>query len=570
MRISSHNNYFYSITLSTAEYKRKELDSFTSIALSVMLTLSLIALSLVLIYVYVGIKLNYWAKLEVPHMKPEFLIGNLRGFQTKYKLSTLIQTIYEQKKGTAPVIGLYIFLSPVVIVSDLDFLKNVFVKDFEYFSDRGLLINERDDPLSANLFSLPYTKWKPLRSKFSATFQASRLKAMYPLFNTVATELSVHLKSEILRSGEIDVTETFNQYTITLILQTVYGLESKCLGHPENIFCKMGPAIMQRRAIDVIKDLVTIIAPNLAKKLRLKFNREELRHFFTGLARDTVQYREMNNVMRNDFMALLMQLRKSRTLHGEDKAVSDGGGAELLTDDELAAQAFIFFFGGFETSSKTLSYILYELALNSNIQERAREEVQQVFQGNGHTFSYESLQKMTYLDQIINGELLKGRFDNSRLRINRFFRDSSKVSCDRHYFPESAKGLPNTEYVDSVTKRTDGHCSNICDPQRQGHLPRSRGIRSGQIHQGECGDSTSVLLDSLWLWTSYLHWRQICKLPDKDCYGFHFERVPVHPVCEDGFKDGLQTESTVSGSKEEYLVAVREYLEIINSIIWYK
>lgn len=365
-------------------------------------------LLLLLSLFYVKVKLNYWSRMRVPHLAPEFLIGNLRGYQSKYKVSTLVQNIYEQKKGLGPIIGMYVFTAPVAIVSDLDFLKNVFVKDFEYFSDRGLYYNERDDPLSANLVSLPHSKWKPLRTKFSTTFQSSRLKAMHPIFDKVAKELKGHLHSALQSSPHINISETFNQFTTSLILQTVYGIESECLGHPENVFCKVGPSIMRKTKMHLIKDLLLIIAPNLSQKLHLKFNRDELRDFFRKLSRDAIEYRERNQVVRNDFIALLMQIRKSGSLDDEDKTTTAGGGGDdskLLTEDEVAAQAFIFFFGGFETSSKTLGFVFYELALNQEIQERARQEIQKVYEDHGQTFSYQSLQEMSYLNQIVSGEL---------------------------------------------------------------------------------------------------------------------------------------------------------------------
>lgn len=46
-----------------------------------------------------------------------------------------------------------------------------------------------------------------------------------------------------------------------------------------------------------------------------------------------------------------------------------------LEGDALVAQAAIFFTGGFETSSTTISFSLYALAKNPEIQEKLREEI---------------------------------------------------------------------------------------------------------------------------------------------------------------------------------------------------
>jgi cytochrome P450 family 6 len=70
----------------------------------------------------------------------------------------------------------------------------------------------------------------------------------------------------------------------------------------------------------------------------------------------------------------------------------------------MAAQAIAFFSAGNDTTSITLSLTLYELALNKNIQDRLRQEVTEVLHED-EEFSYESIQKMKYLDMVLNGRV---------------------------------------------------------------------------------------------------------------------------------------------------------------------
>jgi hypothetical protein len=72
--------------------------------------------------------------------------------------------------------------------------------------------------------------------------------------------------------------------------------------------------------------------------------------------------------------------------------------------NSLAAQAFIFFLGGFETSSSTMTFCLYELSLHQDIQDRLREEIDVVLQKYDGRLTYEGIQEMGYLDKVVSGK----------------------------------------------------------------------------------------------------------------------------------------------------------------------
>lgn len=76
--------------------------------------------------------------------------------------------------------------------------------------------------------------------------------------------------------------------------------------------------------------------------------------------------------------------------------------SEKFDEVDIVANLFILLVGGFESSSSAMSFCIYELALNENIQQNVRLEIQKVKDEYGK-FDYDSLKKMSYLDAVIAG-----------------------------------------------------------------------------------------------------------------------------------------------------------------------
>lgn len=148
-----------------------------------------------------------------------------------------------------------------------------------------------------------------------------------------------------------------------------------------------------------LKTVLFLAVPGLMKALRVPFNCQDTSEFFLTLVRDVVEHREKNGLTRNDFMDLLIGMRKK----WRDGV---GGEGEELSLEQLAAQVFIFFLAGFETSSSTVTFCLYELAKNPGMQERLRTEIRRILKDNQEEMTYQGLQDMVYLEMVILGRSL--------------------------------------------------------------------------------------------------------------------------------------------------------------------
>jgi len=78
-----------------------------------------------------------------------------------------------------------------------------------------------------------------------------------------------------------------------------------------------------------------------------------------------------------------------------------------ITDDDITAQAVVFFAAGFDTSSTLMSYITYELAVNPDIQQKLVQEIDSALEKCNGDITYEALLGIKYLDMVTSETLRK-------------------------------------------------------------------------------------------------------------------------------------------------------------------
>ncbi|KAL9967761.1 hypothetical protein ACROYT_G026053 [Oculina patagonica] len=77
-------------------------------------------------------------------------------------------------------------------------------------------------------------------------------------------------------------------------------------------------------------------------------------------------------------------------------------GVSRLSDEEIVAQAVVFLLAGYETSSNTLAFTTYFLALNPDVQDKLRAEIKEAMESNARKKPlFEVAQNMEYLDCVI-------------------------------------------------------------------------------------------------------------------------------------------------------------------------
>ncbi|XP_029669936.1 cytochrome P450 6a8-like, partial [Formica exsecta] len=256
------------------------------------------------------------------------------------------------------------------------------------------------DPLSQHLFALEPKRWRPLRIKLSPVFTSGKLKEMFPLISECAEHLEQYIKKLVNKNEPIECRELTAKYTTDVTGTCIFGIEMNALSDENSEFRRMGRMFFTptwkntlrlrlRQCHDSIKWLYEM--------LNYIVTQTEINKFFTRIVVEIMNYRETNNVIRHDFIDMLLKLKKNPDKVGDIK----------MTESLIASQAFVFFLAGFEISSITMSNTLYELALNQEIQDKLREEIDEEYTKHDNNLTYENVKKMNYLDKVFKETLRK-------------------------------------------------------------------------------------------------------------------------------------------------------------------
>ncbi|XP_041784822.1 probable cytochrome P450 6a13 [Anopheles merus] len=446
-----------------------------------------------LLVLWIRRRRNYWPARNVPTIPGHFLLGNFEGLR-RQSVADVSNELYRQVDRRERFCGLSIMLQPTLMITDLDLIKSVLIKDFAHFTDHGVYHNERVDALSCHLFCLEGAKWKSIRSKLSPAFATGRIRAMFPILRQVADNFAHFLRTEVDGKAELDMKDCCARMMIDNIGGCAFGIECNSFHEPDSAFRRTGELVFDKpRHSQVVSSLLRLY-PALGHLLGLKVNHDEVIEFFTGMMRRTVAMRESSDTgtagaaatpKRNDLIDMMLQLR----------AASNGS---ALSMDELMAQAFGFFLAGYETSSSNVTFCLYELALNEHCQERARVCVREALRKHGG-LTYEALGEMEYLDRCINETLRKypplpllPRLTSKPYRIPdsdvilpakmRIHLPVYAIQRDERYYPDPDRFDPDRFAPDRVAERhfsaflPFGEGPRICIGQRLGVLQSRIGL----------------------------------------------------------------------------------------------
>ncbi|XP_054161015.1 cytochrome P450 3A41-like [Oppia nitens] len=295
------------------------------------------------------------------------------------------------------------------MVSDPELIKQILDTRFGSFADRRPPAIDVRSSFSYILPALTGRDWERMHRNYKRVFTLKNELKIVPKINDCCDKLIETWNKRITdKDNEIDIEQSLRVLILDTMAWTVFGT-------------RVSPEFTEgtRRLTQCLLPMYLIVTlfPKLTEKIsraiKLCVHTHD-KYFLDYLNREITQ-RDRNGSRGNDFLQLFMDLRKHNSF-GEplvqsvvdDNVIPD---EDRLTEQENVWQLFTFPFWNFRSMFTALGFGLYELAVNPDIQDRLRNEINTTIGGGGDgcgdddnasdTIDVNSLDKLVYLEAFL-------------------------------------------------------------------------------------------------------------------------------------------------------------------------
>ncbi|KAJ6638118.1 putative cytochrome P450 28a5 [Pseudolycoriella hygida] len=356
------------------------------------------------LYLYLTWNFDYWKRRGVVGPRPRPYVGTFPKTALMDKNSNYISEtseIFRKYYRKHRFIGIFEYREPKLMILDPALTVDIYVKYFKHFADNTMseTVFAKQDPLfKPNPFIATGSEWKERRTDLAPAFTMLRVKGMYPVIEDSCQRLVSYI-NDLIESGQsiIASKNIACRVTANSLCSNMYGLDAKAFDDHSDF---VENSLRMFEQVPTFRTILWTIFPVLNKLFPNRSVSKEFNEWFIGLYKMAVELRSKNNIQRDDYLNLLMDLQKKKN----------------MSVTSSAANAFVFFLDGFETTSYILGSAINELAKNKNCQEKLRAEVK-----SSKSRGFDDLNQLPYLDAVVNGNLMgRGRKVKKTTRVSPF------------------------------------------------------------------------------------------------------------------------------------------------------
>ncbi|XP_029341236.1 cytochrome P450 4C1-like [Acyrthosiphon pisum] len=298
---------------------------------------------------------------------------------------------------------LWIGLRPFIAMADADHIQEILKSSVHI--DKNLEYDLLLPFIGTGLVTSSGSKWHTRRKLLTPTFHQNILEEFLPLIEKQIKTLVKVLRKEVNNVNGFDIKPYAKLAALDTIGNTAMGCE---LNSQENSQLEYVKALDELTAIMQKRFITPWLKPNLLFNLTSLSKRQkaciDVIHTFT---RKVVKERKDNFKLFKDQTS---DANKKKTPYGKNYTnralldllieVSEDG--KVLSDEDIQEEVDTFMFAGVDTTSVTLSWVMYVLGKHPHVQDKIVEELNEKIPNFGdEKLTVNILSSLDYLGRTI-------------------------------------------------------------------------------------------------------------------------------------------------------------------------
>ncbi|KAE8124614.1 hypothetical protein FH972_019481 [Carpinus fangiana] len=336
--------------------------------------------------------------------------------------------------------------TPRVNIMNPEQLKDVFSNISDFRKIEGTPFAKL---LATGILQYDAEKWAKHRKIINLAFHLEKLKNMLPAFRQSCSDMISKWESMVSEEGsiELDVWPYLQNLSSDMISRTAFGSSYE---EGRNIF-----ELQRELAEPVIQTTRSIYIPGwrflpTKKNKRMKEIRMEIQASLKGITNKRERAIKQGEGKNDDFLGILVESNlKDIEEHGNNMNMG-------MNLKDVIKECKLFYFAGQETSSVLLVWTMVMLTRHPSWQQRAREEVLEVFGQNKPDFDGLNRLKVFFESTILAREFAKIASPQSMSQIAL---PIILVHHDHELWGDDAHEFKPLRFSEGVSKATKGQVS---------------------------------------------------------------------------------------------------------------
>ncbi|KAH6938099.1 hypothetical protein HPB50_006776 [Hyalomma asiaticum] len=377
---------------------------------------------------------SLFSQLGYPGPPPDLVWGSWKQLQ-KDRIPVMGEWIRKYGK----IFGFYLAEKPYMVITDVDMIKEIFIKDSRIFQDRPLYALDVE-PMTSSVFFVAGAEWRKVRSIMNQGFTATKVKQYSSIVNQCASVFVDILGELCTKSKLAEMYGLTQSLALDIITKAALAWEIDCQRDSKDPFLTWMRKVFEHADKTALESSFAFPAlrPILLLFYPLTSFARCMKKMMDDVDKVTEQRRAGQRPRREDMIQMILDAQEN----ARNGSYATGQKVKTLEDRHVRSNAVVLLIAGFDTTASALAFLLHLVAKHPDEQTKILDELEQRFPGV-RDLSFEQLHELERLDMVVNEALRL--FPPVPLMVAR--RCIQNTTVLGHFIPEGVNIIAPAWYV---------------------------------------------------------------------------------------------------------------------------